>query len=115
MILKGLIFAAAVTLPPMPPDAPGPDETVISGVNDPVAANCANSEGVMSKRLKTTQLNVVITNSPKWGTIWRQDVSFPVQRQGDLPILFRSVCWKDGSVERPLEMFDPKASIGPLK
>jgi hypothetical protein len=69
----------------------------------------------MSGRLKTKQLKVVVTKSPKWGTIWRQDEAFPVDHPGDKPIIFRTICSKDVVVVRPLEMFNPKASIKPLK
>jgi hypothetical protein len=115
MIPAWLVLAAGTALPPMPPDAPDKTEIVISGVGDVVAIRCAKNAAVMGKHLKTTQLKVVVTRSPRWGTIWRQDVAFPVDHPGDRPIIFRTVCCKDIENIRPLEMFDPKASIGPLK
>jgi hypothetical protein len=106
---------AASDLPPMPPDAPQKDEVVIDGKGDAVVSRCATMAARMNKDLKLTQLTVIVTRSAKWGTIWRSDTAFPVQGPGDKPILSRTVCWKNGDLMRPLEMFDPKASIEPLR
>lgn len=114
-MLGWLVFAAAAVMPPMPPDAPDSTETVISGADDAIATRCAASAEAMREELKTTQLKVVVTRSPKWGTVWRQDSAFPIHRPGDRPNIFRTVCSKDIEHIRPLEMFDPKASIPPLK
>ena len=113
MIPAWLFLAAGVALPPMPPDAPDKTETIISGVGDAVASRCSAAEAVRGKRLKTTQLKVVVTKSPKWGTIWRQDVAFPVDHPGDQPIIFRTICSKDVEVVRPLRCLTPKRASAP--
>ena len=119
LILVTLFFfasaaiAAAPNLPPMPGDAPQPDERVIDGKNDEVAARCANMSAQMNRGLGRKMLRVVVTTSAAWGTIWRADTSVPLGKGGDMR--WRTVCWKTGDLERPLEMFDPKESIPPLK
>ncbi len=105
---------AAAALPAMPADAPAKDEIVIGGEHDPVGMRCARDARKMWKSLKMTPLKVVIVKSPKWGTVWRADAAFPVRKTGDTPNIERSVCWKNGELLRPLEMFDPSQSIGRL-
>jgi hypothetical protein len=98
----------------MPPVAPLADERIIDGKGDPVASDCASSE---IERLKSSHAKVrkiVITRSPKWGTIWRADAVVPTDLDGQ-PMLERTVCTEHLVVERPLVMLDPKKSIPPLK
>jgi hypothetical protein len=102
---------AASDLPPMPAPAPQKDEVAISGENDLVATRCRKNEGELWNKLGLTPLRVVITKSPMWGTIWRSDAAFPTFAPGESPILFRTVCWEKGVLERPLVMFDPSQSI----
>jgi hypothetical protein len=106
--------AAAATIPPMPPPALQKDEIVFTAVDDPVVKMCAGNENRMRKALKFRILKVVITRSPKWGTVWRADVAFPTDSTQDEPIVFRTTCWKQGIDQRPLQMFNPDASIPPL-
>ena len=99
----------------MPSATPQKDEIAISGAGDSQATKCASYEAGMQRRLKLTLLKVVVTKSPGWGTIWRADTAFPIKKAGERPIVFRTTCWKGSIEERPLEMFDPKASIPPLR
>jgi hypothetical protein len=97
----------------MPPAAPQQDETVIDGIDDAVAKACADRAGRITRDLNLTELRVVITKNQRWGTIWRADHSFP-HAPNERPFLWRTVCWSDGTLERPLEMFDSSQSIPPL-
>jgi hypothetical protein len=98
----------------MPPSAPLADERVIDGKDDPVAADCASSETRLLKSSHAKVRKIVITRSPKWGTVWRADSAMPTDLDGQ-PMLWRTVCTEHLVVERPLVMLDPKASIPPLK
>jgi hypothetical protein len=108
-----MAYAGQPKIPPMPPDAPLKDEHIIDGKGDPVVARCARSERYLRERMHGKLLKVVITHSPKWGTIWRADTAWPL---GDHypPMIERTSCTERVQVERPLEMFDPKQSITPL-
>jgi hypothetical protein len=98
----------------MPPDAPEGDEIVIHGESDKVAADCANQVRKMSASLGATIIKTVVTVNPRWGTIWRADVSHPLP-DGYPPMLWREVCTGKFFVSRPLEMFDPSKSIPRLQ
>jgi hypothetical protein len=56
---------------------PEADERIMSGKGDPVAIECASDDETMRHRVRGKLLKVVVTHSPKWGTIWRADVSVP--------------------------------------
>ena len=97
----------------MPPDAPQKDENVINGSNDDVARKCADMSAKLTTLLGAKTLRVIVTKSPRWGTVWRADTAHPLA-DGDPPMLMRTVCSKSFVLERPLEMFDPSKSIPPL-
>lgn len=93
----------------MPPDAPAPDEVVINPLSDAVAERCAKSTDRVTKELGAKVIKVVVTHSPRWGTIWRADTSNPLP-DGYPPMLSRTTCTKDIDIWRPLDMFDPSKS-----
>jgi len=98
----------------MAPDSPGPDETIISGASDAVAENCAKSAERLAKDLGSTIVNIRITRSPRYGTIWRADTSHFYPEIKKL-IVTRTICWKGMEVLRPLSMFDPSKNTPPLQ
>ncbi len=110
---SGAADAVAPRLPPMPADAPAPDETPLATPDDPVVLKCVKNAEMMDRGTGRRRIKVVVTLSPGWGTVWRADSAFPAEG-GEQPVLWRSVCWKGGVLERPLEMFDPSRSIPPL-
>lgn len=116
-LLVPVLFAAvaigAGELPPMPSDAPAQGEIVFDGMSDQVATGCADRSEKMNHRLGRRLVRVVVTKSATWGTIWRADTVVSLGK-GVPDMLWRTVCWKSGQLERPLEMFDPKQSIPPL-
>ena len=97
-----------------PADAPDKDETILATLNDAVADHCAKNAKAMAKDLGSTILRVVVTKSPRWGTIWRADTSDKITG-GYPPILSRTVCWKGAEAIMPLNMFDPAKNIPPLQ
>jgi hypothetical protein len=95
------------------PDAPGPDEKIISGASDAVVETCAKSQARTAQALHETTLKVLITHSSRYGTIWRADTaSPPIDGQR---FVSRTVCWRGMEVVRPLDMFDKSKSIPPLQ
>ena len=110
---SGAVIVADPSLPPMPADAPAPDETPLATADDPVVLKCAKFAETLDRGTGTQRIKVVVTRSPRWGTVWRADSAFPAA--GDEPPgLWRTVCWTGGVLERPLQMFDPSQSIPPL-
>jgi hypothetical protein len=105
LLFSAISACADRELPPIPPGAPQQGEVTISGEDDPVAEACS-SEGVVHNPQR-----VLITHSREWGTIWRGD--FVASTEGQ-PLWWRFVCWSNGRLLRPLEMFDPSQSIPPL-
>jgi len=97
----------------MPPDAPEAGEELAAADIDPVATRCAAYADAVRERTGVKLLKVVITTSPRWGTVWRADSAFPGS-PGAAPNLWRTVCWDGGVLERPLQMFDPRQSIPAL-
>lgn len=110
---SGAASAPQPRLPPMPADAPAPDETPLATPDDPVVLKCVKNAEMMDRGTGTRRVKVVVTRSPRWGTVWRADSAFPAEG-AEPPELWRTVCWKRGVLERPLEMFDPSQSIPPL-
>jgi hypothetical protein len=109
----GAAPANAPRLPPTPADAPAPDETPLETRDDPVVLRCEKHAQAMEQGTGRRRVKVVITQSPRWGTVWRVDSAFPAEG-GAPPSLWRTVCWKSGVLERPLDMFDPSQSVPPL-
>ena len=95
-----------------PADIPQKEEKVISGKDDTVAGQCADRARKSADILGDRILRVVVTLNPRWGTVWRADSVHAAQ--GTAPTLWRTVCWKDSSVVRPLRMFDKTKNIPPL-
>lgn len=95
-----------------PADIPQREETVISGKDDAVADQCAQRARKSAAILGDRILRVVVTDNPRWGTVWRADSAHPVA--GGAPTLWRTVCWKDSSFVRPLQMYDKTKNIPPL-
>ena len=102
---------ASPTLPPTPPVAPQSGETVVSGEADPVAIQCAGDfDGTWAAPGPQNPRRVLVTSNAEWGTIWRADAA-PYDEPGNL---WRVVCWRDGSLIRPLAMTDAAQTIPPL-
>jgi hypothetical protein len=97
----------------MPPDAPGADETLTADEADPVVVACAVNDEKIRERVGATLKKVVITRSERWGTVYRSDTAVPSSPNGPTS-LWRTVCWKEGSLVRPLEMNAAGESISPL-
>jgi hypothetical protein len=97
-----------------PPPSPG-SETRLDTDPTGVVAHCDLVGQAMEKRGFKVVRKLVSQNS-KYGVVWRADMAAP----GDVQAVSRLICWKmpGGSgysfVDRPLEMFDPSASIPPL-
>ncbi|MDR3510020.1 MAG: hypothetical protein P4L73_00160 [Caulobacteraceae bacterium] len=100
-----------------PPGDPGA-ETRLAADPSGVAAQCAAGAHGLANRGHWKTVTTVISQSPKWGTVWRADVMM-----GDSPdSMFRQVCWRPpqsahGAVAvtiQPLQMFDPARSLAPL-
>lgn len=94
----------------MPADAPALDEVVINPLSDAVAERCAKSADQMTKEPGEKILKVVVTRSPRWGTIWRADISHPLP-DGYPPMLSRTICTHSIDIWKPLDMFDLSKSI----
>ena len=101
-----------LTVTNKPADVPQKAETVISGKNDAVAEGCADRAKKSASILGDRIIRVVITQNPRWGTVWRADSAHPTP--GAAPTLWRTVCWKDSSFVRPLQMYDKTKNIPPL-
>ena len=120
--LRGVLTARAndaqppekliLTVTNKPADIPQKEETIISGKDDAVADQCAERARKSADILGDRILRVVVTQNPRWGTVWRADSAHPVP--GAAPTLWRTVCWKDSSFVRPLQMFDKSKNIPPL-
>jgi len=99
-----------------PPADPG---TEVRLTNDPsgIAAGCEAAFKDMNATIGWKTLRTVVSQSPQWGVVWRTDIA-----PGDDPAsTFRDTCWRRprdhgfAFSTRPLTMFDPAASIEPLK
>jgi hypothetical protein len=101
-----------LTVTNKPADIPQKEERPISGKDDPVAGQCAERARKSADMLGDRILRVVVTQTPRWGTVWRADSAHPMP--GAAPTLWRTVCWKDASFVRPLQMFDKTKNIPPL-
>ncbi len=96
-----------------PPAVPQRDEVVINGWKDAVALHCTEREQNVWNQLNLKPVRIVVTRAPKYGTVWRADVAFPGDaHEADL---WRSICWANGTAERPLERIDTGNSIPRLK
>jgi hypothetical protein len=99
-----------------PPADPG-TEVRLANDTTGVAAHCEKAFGDMNARLGWKRLRTVISQNPQWGVVWRTDTA-PDDDPGSV---FRDTCWRRprhhgiAFSTRPLDMFDPAASIGPLK
>jgi len=95
-----------------PPPGPG-SETRIKGDPSGVAARCEQAIGKELAQLRWRLQRTVVTTSARWGVVWRADAATT-----EPGVLFRETCWGRGAgisiSTRPLEMFDPKASVSPL-
>jgi hypothetical protein len=97
-----------------PPSSPG-TETRLTTDPTGVAAHCEAAQQTYAKLGWKIVRNVVSQNA-RYGVVWRADVKMP----GDGGEPWRVICWRmpgraDYSiVDRPLEMFDPSASVPPL-
>jgi hypothetical protein len=97
-----------------PPPSPG-SEPRLSTDQTGVVAHCDMVGQVFEKRGFKVVRKLVSQNS-KYGVVWRADMAAP----GDVQAVSRLICWKIPGrsgyslVDRPLEMFDPSASIPPL-
>jgi hypothetical protein len=97
-----------------PPPSPGSEPRLDT---DPtgVVAHCDMVGQALEKRGMKVVHKLVSQNS-KYGVVWRADMTAP----GDVQAVSRLICWKipgrsDYSfIDRPLEMFDPSASVPPL-
>ena len=99
----------------MPPANPDGAERPQPGANDPITAKCENyaattREMGLREGLQRRVVKVVITTSPRWGTIWRADSEVKLSTE-DASSLWRTVCWKGGVLERPVTMFDPGEDV----
>jgi len=94
-----------------PPDAPASDEVQIVTLIDPNVKACVKSAEGIIRNVGATVVRAVITRSPRYGEVWRADSA----THEPSPILFRYVCSKARLLVRPLQMFDPKQSIPPLR
>jgi hypothetical protein len=102
-----------------PPADPGTEVRVAIAASD-VARQCDAAQRGMFAHVGWTIKTVVVSQSPKWGVVWRADVTtkqYPAT-------LSRETCWSvsgpDGKPAlrtswRPLEMFNPAETVGPLK
>lgn len=97
-----------------PPPSPGTEPRLTS---DPtgVAAHCGEVEQTLAKH-GVKVIRQVLSRNPQYGVVWRADVTMP----GFSGEPSRLICWRrpgraDYSVvDRPLQMFDPSASVPPL-
>jgi len=99
-----------------PPASPQGEVPLVA---DPtgVAAQCAAQVKRMSEMTGERLATVVVSQSPKWGVVWRADVI-----PKDYPdYVSREICWrrpgtKDGLTieDRPLQMFKAADSVAPL-
>jgi len=121
MILFLILFAgapasqskiAAELLKNTPPDAAGMNEVPIRAITDKAVSRCVyRFEHHMAPKTGMRIVHFTATFSPKFGQIWRADAS----SEDKPPIVFRYVCTAKMATVRPLEMFDPKQSIPPLR
>jgi hypothetical protein len=97
-----------------PPPSPG-SEPRLDLDQTGVVAHCDQ----VGQTFETRGFKIVrklVSQNSKYGVVWRADLAAP----GDVQAVSRLICWKipGGSgyslIDRPLEMFDPSASIPPL-
>ncbi len=102
-----------------PPPAPG-TEPVVTADTTGVADHCQAMAKDMTAKYGWTFDPVVISRNPRWGVVWRADSVMPESPE----YRFRRICWQiphpQGGVkymleDRPLDMFDPTQSVGPLQ
>lgn len=89
-----------------PPDAPGKNERVIAGVDDPVVKKCSDSAEFSSVAENSRILRVIVTTTEEWGKVWRADLE-----GGDLGPT-RQVCTSNYSSSRPMD--GPENRLDPL-
>jgi hypothetical protein len=90
-----------------PPDAPGSDERIIDGSNDPVVKRCVKGAEFMDLLSNARIARVLVTTTKKWGTVWRADL------EGGTFGSERRVCTVNYDGSRPLDM-GPKDRLAPL-
>jgi hypothetical protein len=102
------------TLPSAEPDrVPQKGEMFIAADKNPLAAGCAKDAfdpmfGLFSDP-KPKLLRIAVTQSPKWGTIWRADLKVPGWTAFEPPSFVRAVCWDDRTNGRMTTVFvEPK-------
>jgi len=95
-----------------PPPTPGAEPRLTA---DPtgVAAHCDQVQATFAKQ-GWTVVRKVVSQNPQYGVVWRADITIPGAGEPS-----RVICWKTPGhgffiVDRPLQMFDPTASIPPL-
>jgi hypothetical protein len=97
-----------------PPPTPG-TEARLTADSTGVAAHCEAIQRTMAL-LGWKIVRRVVSQNAQYGVVWRADVTSP----GDRSQPSRLICWRRPGradyaiVDRPLEMFDPSASIPPL-
>ena len=89
-----------------PPAAPASEEVVLAGKADPVVQRCAGLAERLAIASDSRVVQVMITKSPDWGTIWRADLEAAGRP------MERFTCTENTSASRPLEMGDE--SVPPL-
>ena len=97
-----------------PPASPG-SERRLNADQTGVVTHCDLVGQTFEERGFKVVRKLVSQNS-KYGVVWRADLTAP----GDDRAVSRLICWKIPGgggyslIDRPLEMFDPPASISPL-
>jgi hypothetical protein len=76
-MLASAAFAEQYSPAPYISLVPQADERTVNGKGDPVAIECASDDEETRNEVQGKLLKIVITRSPKWGTIWRADVAVP--------------------------------------
>lgn len=98
-----------------PPAGPG-DEPRVAADSSTVADHCQAMFQEWHVKYGTKALRVIVSRSAQWGVVWRADV---VDRKYP-GLTSRWICYKQPHADgvalemRPLQMFDPSQSIGPL-
>ena len=101
-----------------PPASPGTEPRLATDPSG-VVAQCVTSANPLKGKAHWTIERTVVSQNPQYGVVWRADVV--TRKYPHNPS--RLVCWRlpgaggDGKIMfevRPLEMFDPSQSVGPL-
>jgi hypothetical protein len=91
----------------MPPFAPADDEVPLDFITDAAVSRRVSEAKQAIREVGSRIDRVVLTTSPKFGEVWRVDsVS-----NGRPTSYYRHMATKEGTFNRPLEMFDPKQNI----